>query len=445
MRHGSSRAQLSVAVAFFVGTRVWILFGFEPLASDVTVYFTNAAYVADLGKTPYSRDLPIEFPPLAWWTMAAARQISGAAISNQAAAGEIAAARRSYARAWRMLMAAADAGAFACLLAIVRRRRPEVAAPAAIVYAACTAMLAHVLFDRLDAGLLLLLLAALYCWVRGAEAHDAARWWRRAAYALLGLGVAYKIIPILILPFWLLVELKGRDARRRVPLAIAIAFAGIVLPFGMQSLISGAGVFQFVTFHSDRGVQLESLFATIMAAGRAVGFRTALELWEGGVNLTGDLAPAMLAVSNVALVTTLGVLGYVSLRRFAQYDDFEAYRVACLAVAASVAVSRVFSPQYLIWALPLLILLSTEVCRTPRSWWTAAAAVVLIAGLTAWVFPHRYFNFRATPLGLEPMPVASSRITTAFVVLGIRNAFYLALVATLAVWLWRSRWRRHER
>ena len=42
MRHGSSRAQLSVALAIFVGTRVWILFGFEPRASDVTVYFTNA-------------------------------------------------------------------------------------------------------------------------------------------------------------------------------------------------------------------------------------------------------------------------------------------------------------------------------------------------------------------------------------------------------------------
>ena len=420
-----------VAIALFVLTRIYILFAFEPEASDVSVYFGATFQAAELGKTPYSRELPIEFPPLAWWTMAAARQVSDSDLPPQPALGEINYARARYVGAFRSFMAIADVVSFALFLAIVRRRRVEMLPQAALVYAIATAMLAHVLYDRLDAGLLLSLLITLDCWLRSTAGDRHAHVWRMAAYAAAGLGVAFKVIPVLVVPFLLLADLKHPDALKRLATSMAAFLAGVLVPFGIQFMLSGPGVLHLVGFHTGRGVQLESMLATIMAAGQWLGLPATLELWEGGVNLTGELASPLIAMSYVLLAAALGALAYVSLRRGRAHDDGAAIRLACVAVAGSVIVSKVFSPQYLIWAMPLLLIASVELCRTNRAWWIAAAAVLAIAALTAWLFPHHYFNFRAVPFGLEPMRVSPERITLSFVVVGIRNVIYLALVIAL--------------
>jgi 4-amino-4-deoxy-L-arabinose transferase-like glycosyltransferase len=426
------------AIVLFALTRAYILFAFQPQASDLSVYFGNAVLVADLGKTPYSRDLLIEFPPLAWWTMAAAREMSGVGVSESSSPDQVTTARLAYARAFRRLMAVADGLAFGFFIAIVRRWRPEIVGPSALVYAIASAMLAHVLYDRLDAGLLLLILAALYCWTRSTDSTTPGNW-RRMAYFVLGLGVAFKVIPVLLLPFFLVAELRRADRLQAIGVAAISVVAGLALPFGIQFLISGAGVFDLVSFHSGRGVQLESFLATIMASARAVGYPVQLELWEGGVNLTGSLAPVLLAASNIILAGALAVLAYWSFREADGADRRVVLCAGCLAIAGSVILSKVFSPQYLIWAVPLLLLASNELCRSARSWWTIAAALMLVAALTAWLFPHNYFNFKAGPFSLEPTAVAPARLTMSFVVVGIRNAVYLTVVIALAVRLLRAR------
>ena len=425
------------AIVLFVLTRAYILFAFQPQASDLSVYFGNAVLVADLGKTPYSADLPIEFPPLAWWTMAAARQVSGAAVSATSSPDQVADARQAYARAFRRLMAIADVLAFAFFVAIVRRWRADVAGQSAVVYTICTALLAHVLYDRLDAGLLLLVLAVFYCWMRSADESSPATW-RGAAYFVLGLGIALKIIPILLLPFFIVAELKAANRLQAIGKAVMIVIAGMALPFGIQFLISGTDVFDLVTFHTGRGVQLESLLATVMASARAFGYPAQLELWEGGVNLTGTLAPVLLVVSNVVLAGVIAGLAYWFFRQSGGDDHRLVLCVGCLAVAGSLVASKVLSPQYLIWAIPLLLIASIELSRTARAWWTVAAALIVVAALTAWLFPHHYFNFRAEPFSLEPTTVPRAQLTTSFVVVGIRNTVYLVVVVSLAARLLRS-------
>jgi hypothetical protein len=438
---GHSYAQsryVLAAMALFVITRIYILFAFEPQASDVSVYFGTTFQAAELGRTPYSRELPIEFPPLAWWTMAAARKLSDSDLPPQPALTEINYARAAYAGAFRSIMAAADVISFALFVAIVRRRRAEMLPHAAIVYVIATALLAHVLYDRLDSGVLLMLLSTFYFWLRSSASgpHDTA--WRIAAYVTAGLGVAFKIVPVLVLPFLWLNELTRPSPTRMPGPALAAVLAGILLPFGVQFLISGPGVLHLVGFHTGRGVQLESMVATIMAAGRWFGYPATLELWEGGVNLTGELASPLIATSYVALAAMLCGLAYCCLRRGRTADEGRECRIACLAVAGSVIVSKVFSPQYLIWAIPLLLLASVELLRTRRGWWLASAAVLAIAALTSWLFPHHYFNFRAVPFGLEPIPVPRERIALSFVIVGLRNAIYLSLIVALTMRLLRQ-------
>src|SRR5688572_16041194 len=114
MGHKGARSQLFGAIVLFVVVRAYILIGLEPQASDASVYFSNVVRALDFGETPYA-DFPIEFPPVAWWTMAAARLLDGPHVSAQPTVGEIAVARAAYMARFRMLMAGADVAAFALL------------------------------------------------------------------------------------------------------------------------------------------------------------------------------------------------------------------------------------------------------------------------------------------------------------------------------------------
>lgn len=376
------------AIALFFVTRAYILFAFEPLASDA--------------------------PP---------------------DPASILPARARYMQTFRALMCACDVAAFALFAAIVRRRHPARTNVATVAYTVATALLADVLYDRLDCGLLLLFMATAYAWLRGADPAAGSPRWITAAYVCLGLGIAYKIVPIVALPFLLLAEWRHPDGARRVVRALIVTVIAAALPFLWQTLESGWGVFQLVLFHAGRGIQLESLWATLMAVAGPAGAPVRAVLWTGGVNLTSAIAPVVLWLSTAALVAFVGGLAIWSARRHAFTRD-DAFRALCLAVAGAVILAKVLSPQYFVWALPLTLLLALEVLdRSRRGLVIACVTVVAIAGLTAWVFPHHYFSFKASRFGLEsPEDVVLRRpIDPSFVLLGLRNVAYFVLVAALGV------------
>jgi hypothetical protein len=427
------RALFAAAAVVFVVTRAYILFDFTPRASDVSVYFSNEVRATDLRQTPYGRDLPIEFPPLAWWAMAMPRFVADVSVAPGSDAAAIGPARMRYTTIFRTEMCVFDLAAFMLFVLIVRCRSPQALGGAMLIYTAATASLAHVLYDRLDAGVLLAFMLAAYCWLRSIDPRASVAW-TAAAYAALGLGVGYKIIPIIALPFLLLAELKTPRPMRTFALAalsIAVTLGG---PFAIQYHLSGPGVFHLIAFHAERGVQVESLYATAMAVGQLFGSPVAITLWEGGADLSGALAPVMKATSTITLALFLAGLFAWNVRHFARYDRVHAYRTMCLTLAGAVILSNVLSPQYFIWALPLAWLLSLEVLAPARpKLWLAGGVLVSVAWLTAWVFPDHFFDFVATPYGLEVTATSnfSSPSAWTFALLGFRNLTYLAVVVTL--------------
>jgi hypothetical protein len=287
---------------------------------------------------------------------------------------------------------------------------------------------------------LLLLMASAYALVRASETHPASPHWLAAAYGALGLGVAYKIVPIVAVPFLWLAERRAPAGERRAGRALLILGATALTPFAIQWLQSGSGVFGFVTFHTGRGIQLESLWATVMALGGLVGVPVTAVLWTGGVNLTSALAPAMLWLSTAALVAFIGGLFAWFARRHVVCTREDALRLLCFVIAGAVILAKVLSPQYFVWALPLTLLVCLEVLNANRRGFLAACVTIAgIAALTTWVFPYHYFSFRAARFGLESpeQVVLRAPIDPSFLILGVRNVAYLALLSLLGTRLLR--------
>ena len=206
------------------------------------------------------------------------------------------------------------------LLAGVHRRRPWDAA----LVAASPALLLTALVNW-DLIPLVLVAGALWAWSRDRPVLTG---------VMIGLGTAAKLYPLFLLGALLVVCLRGR--RLRTVWLAAAAAAGSWLVANAPAMLLGLEQWKvFWTFNSDRGADLGSLWLVWQQAGHTV---------------TPHLVNVVSTVFFAAVCAGVLVLGLAARRtpRVAQ--------LAFLVVAGFLLVNKVYSPQYVLWLLPLAVL-----------------------------------------------------------------------------------------
>lgn len=265
-------------------------------------------------------------------------------------------------------------------------------------YALAGAALYPLIYDRMDiiVGMLLvvalaILLSSLPYWV---------------SFAVLSLAINFKLVAVVVAPVYIIGSLPcsvitktgseqfGALARRSGVLAlISIAmFVPYLLRDGTRSLA-------FVVGLARRGVQIESLTATLLLYLRLLGLPVQAEFSFGSFNVTAPIA------NTVALLCCLVTVGFGvwALRRLwraivaSNLDAREGVSIAnslpsliiqysALLLVLCVCGSKVFSPQYILWFLgtiPLVVLKQ----RYDRQ---LQAIFVLVCLLTAAIYPVFY-------------------------------------------------------
>ncbi|MGC3970722.1 MAG: hypothetical protein QM775_26330 [Pirellulales bacterium] len=218
----------------------------------------------------------------------------------------------------------------------------------------------------------------------------------RGRILALGFGISFKLIPIIAVPFPLLSDLhalsrRPRDWRLLVgPLLLAMTALG---PFAYYYALVGDDLKAMFQFHSVRGVQIESSYATAMMLSTPAD-RLHCYFDYGSWNLGGVREPDFLKVSSwllPAVLLTFGLRALFAPLLRERFDRAAAYRWVCVTVPVATLLAKVFSVQYLLWALPMLLLAAAEFLRQPGFRLIVGGSVVSCA-LTAFVFPHHYLN-----------------------------------------------------
>ena len=191
------------------------------------------------------------------------------------------------------------------------------------------------MFTNFDALATALALGGLLAWAR-----------RRPTLAgvLIGLGVAAKLYPaLLLLPLLVLGVRTGRLAEAvRTAVAAVVTWLVINLPVLM---LYPRGWSEFFRLNSRRTQDMDSLYNVIRSFTGWRGFDPGLGFWQPPLVLNG-------VVAALFLLCCLGI-AYVALTaptrpRVAQ--------LAFLVVAAFLLVNKVWSPQFSLWLVPLAVL-----------------------------------------------------------------------------------------
>ncbi|HEY1348654.1 MAG TPA: hypothetical protein VGF67_03400 [Ktedonobacteraceae bacterium] len=234
----------------------------------------------------------------------------------------------------------------------------------------------------------------------------------RVAYIALALGGLLKLYPFVMLPALLLDEQRQWPAQRANPdtdrpgLAWAWSKArrwhNCLLFTALLSVVTGGFALLNVQdalispFHYflARPIQIESLAGSVLWSASHMGVPYTIDFTFGSLNLESQLS-LLLSPLDTALLLC-GILFLLWLQWKRRIDLLEAM-VGLLCVL--IATGKVFSPQYLLWLLPLLAYLYA--CgKTSRAWMCCWAMISL---LTTCIYALYYS--RLTDPQLDPQIV----------------------------------------
>jgi Glycosyltransferase family 87 len=364
----SVTAATFVAIVLFVLSWSLLHVGFytHKQILDTPVYQRYGNAIAD-GKVPY-RDFALEYPPGA---------LPMFALPGLAEPGRDQEVSSTFRRAFETLMWLCGAAALLGMAVVLRSvRRSTVGVWAALLFAALAPLaVGSVILSRFDLWPAAIVVAALAALVSGRL---------RLGHLLLGLGVAVKLYPGVLVP--LAVAFAWRRAGRREALICLGLLAGLAalvfLPF---VVLSPGGVWQSFSVQLSRPLQVESLgSALLLAAHHVFGLGVTGDTSHGSQNLAGGGADAVAIGSTVVQVAALVGIWAAFARGPANSESF--VRASAAALVVFVALGKVLSPQFLIWLIPVVPLV-----RGRRGLW-ASALLALAFVLTQLWFPFRYFR-----------------------------------------------------
>ena len=354
---------------------------------DTPVYQRYGDAVVDSAAVPY-RDFSLEYPPGA---------LPVFIIPSLGPADH-------YRTAFEILMLLCGAGA----VALVAVTLVSVGASTGRLFAATAfaglapLALGPVVLTRFDLWPAMLTVGAVAALVRGRD---------RLAFAVLGIAVAAKLYPAVLLPIAL--AYVGRQRGGREALAglgvFAVVLALVLLPF---AVLAPDGLAHALERQTGRPLQIESLGAALLLALHQVGsYEPTVVSSFGSQNLVGGLPDAL-----ATLLTVLQILAVVGVwLLFASHRGWREELLAAwaVAIAALVAFGKILSPQFLIWLIPLVPLVGG------RRGLAASALFLGALVLTQLWFPSRYWHLVAFETGPSWLLV-------------VRNVALVVLAAVLA-------------
>lgn len=355
-----SAVLLAIVVAAVAGFAL-AEFGGGPGISDTGVYQGYGERIAR-GAVPY-RDFAVEYPPGALVPFVVPALVTGN--------------RDSYDSVFLALMLTALAATAALVVLSHGATRSSPVRTVVSVAALLTgvALLGPFVLTRFDLYAAAITLAAICAVLHRRD---------RLGVALLGVAIATKIYPAVVLPL-VVARIWRREGRATAVKALVVGAATSVAVYLPFILLAPEGVLRSVWRQLGRPLQIESLGSgVLLALHHVAGMPLAWASSSGSQNLTGTVAAVASALTTVAGIAALLLVW----GRFARGDTESVARFArysAAAIVAFVAFGKVSSPQFLVWLLAVVVLV-------PGARGLSASGLLLVACLLtrAW-FPDDYW------------------------------------------------------
>jgi len=287
-------------------------------------------------------------------------------------------------------------------------------------YVFLLASVGPILYSRYDMVVSVLVLATIYLFLIGKK---------RSAWVILAISVMTKPYAIVIAPLLLITQLH--DAKKAVPALLEglLLFSSTLLVISLPFLlVSFHDYINSFLYHAERGVQIETLYSSIVHILHALGAvsEVKIEFRYGAFELISPISPFLSTLAFILTATVLlsVYLAFYKAKMWQQEDErletksFHLYRASVVAILAFILFYKVFSSQFLIWVYPLVPLVCRKADLRAKF---INGLLILIGGATQLIYPLNYVLVNGLWINVV-------------VVLLIRNVLLLLCLVLIGAW-----------
>ncbi len=376
----------ALALIAFVATRLVILFGYEAYLSDVRLYYQIAMVVIDKGGLPY-RDVLFGYPPLSLSTIYLPYFFS----QNY----------DTYRLLYQLTNVAFDFVCFVYIGKFLAKRlllSPKRVGSALIVYSLLGLFHGHYIYDRVDIFIVMCFAISLYY----ATAEKKPKLMMALTWGII--GTLWKLIPIFWMPVLVLLKARREGLKGLVTGTLYSLVPSFLILWAYNYWNDGI-LLPGLTLHSDRGIQVESLWATPFMLWRAFDSSAGVDVifTHGASHLTGSELPdlyvqfskylgfSLLAAFYLFVVRIL----FVKLKRNVDFERNAQAPMVFFMMSPPLLLflisQRVLSTTFIIWLIPIFTILWAMERKK--------VALILAFGISALTYIgfdmgyHSYINF----------------------------------------------------
>ena len=312
---------------------------FLPTADDVTLYYDYARRTLT-GEVPFV-DFRVEYPPFAvvFFLLPALFSYPFGGFD-----------RDLYACLFHtecfLLEVATLWLCYRLLCKVYPHARPAIFGPRFIWFTLSALGISLYLLQRFDIGAAFLTTLGLYL------LYERKPGW---AGLVLALGMGAKLYPAIVLPLALLYLWRYKGEKQMALRCLAGFCLGGVVVFLPFLVLNPGGLLAMLKFHTERGLEIETLFATAVVLGHYLGLAPAISINDhNSLGVTSQWSSFLASFSTVLTLAGLLVLIWLAWRATSPINHLRAdwlIQATAVGVLWFILANKVLSPQYLVWML----------------------------------------------------------------------------------------------
>jgi hypothetical protein len=204
----------------------------------------------------------------------------------------------------------------------------------------------------------------------------------RAAWAVLAAAIGCKLYPVVLVPLCLRYSAAQGTSKKRLLQQLGVAAGLGLLTLGIVYAVAGHSCLNWLLYHRDRGLHVASTYTAGAIAALGLGCHIKIGMHFGCFQIEAPWADRCAAWAPIITLAALALSYSRVLPTLRRAEDL--WRGAFALVVALLLTSKVFSPQYMIWLLPLGAMAASTGAKVDR---VLGAALMVCCALTAEMFP----------------------------------------------------------
>lgn len=212
------------------------------------------------------------------------------------------------------------------------------------------------------------------------------------SWIFLGFSTITKLYPIFIAPLYIIAHFRNEGSIKKIFKSIIYSSITVLIFLSPFLIYAHNEFFSFLTYHFDRGIQIESIYSSFLLPTKFFGNEMTIEVRYGAYEVISSQTQFLSQLSLILMIVFSIFIYFLYFILTKKNLNIEYFILFCfLSVSSFIIFNKVFSPQYLVWIYFLIPLVAFSL-KDRKNKIIFILVICVISLFTQLLYPYFYHS-----------------------------------------------------